>query len=268
MVYVSSMTSERAIYVESFIHTTTEQVWQRTQRPAVHQRWDVRFTTIDYLPRANDADPQQFLYATKVLPGIYVSGCGETLGERHRDDGTAYSGLRFWSDHPLSLICQGSGYWRYVPASGGVRFLTRYDYTVRWGWFGRLVDSLFFRRLFGWGTAWSFDRLRIWIEHDITPEHSLRRSLIHAAAITIIALLVAVSLAAALGAITVGMAGWSLAVIGLALAAVAVRRTHHNRPSGRRPLRRRPPKPPTAQPITHTREAHTQEAHTQEALTQ
>ncbi|MFN0090888.1 MAG: hypothetical protein ACKVWR_11560 [Acidimicrobiales bacterium] len=42
-----------------------------------------------------------------------------------------------------------------------MRFLTRYDYRPRWGRLGGLVDRWLFRPVFGWATAWSFDRLRL-----------------------------------------------------------------------------------------------------------
>lgn len=177
------------IYVETKIDASVESIWQHTQQPAVHQRWDVRFTEIDYLPAIED-EPQRFTYTTTVAPGLKVGGCGESLGERHRADGTAYSGLTFWSDNPLSLIKEGSGYWRYVPtADGPVRFLTRYDYRVRWGAFGRWVDRFIFRPLFGWGTAWSFDRLRLWIERGISPERSRDQAIVHTLAVATIAVI-------------------------------------------------------------------------------
>ena len=34
----------------------------------------------------------------------------------------------------------------------------------------------------GWATAWSFDRLRLWIEKGIDPADAMRDSLIHLAA--------------------------------------------------------------------------------------
>ena len=37
----------------------------------------------------------------------------------------------------------------------------------------------FFARLLGWATAWSFDRLRLWIERGIPPEVSQDRALIY-----------------------------------------------------------------------------------------
>jgi hypothetical protein len=78
------------------------------------------------------------------------------------------------------LIEEGSGYWKYVPTAGGVRFLTWYNYRTRFGAAGRLIDRLLFRRLIGWATAWSFDRLRLWIDRGVPPEISMRIALIHA----------------------------------------------------------------------------------------
>lgn len=169
------------LYVEARIHADLERIWNRTQDPALHQRWDRRFTRIDYAPRAA-GEPQRFSYAVRVLPGLTVSGTGISAGERRRSDGARTSALRFASADPLSLIATGQGYWRYIPVNGGVRFLTGYDYLPRWGRCGRLVDQLAFRPLMAWGTRWSFDRLRLWCERDITPERSLRNGLAEAAA--------------------------------------------------------------------------------------
>ena len=174
------------IYVETLIGTDVDELWTRTQTPSVHQRWDVRFANIDYLP-VEAGEPQRFHYSTTIAPGLQVSGGGEALGERHRADGTAYSGLKFWSGHPLSLIKEGAGYWRYVPTTHGVRFLTRYDYRVRWGMLGRALDRFIFRPIFGWGTAWSFDRLRLWIERGIEPERSRNQTAAHLVSVASVA---------------------------------------------------------------------------------
>src|SRR3954447_8735489 len=159
------------LYVETRIRADLDDLWNRTQEPAQHQRWDLRFTEIEYLPRA-EGEPQHFRYATRVLPFLTVAGTGVSAGERERPDGTRPSALRFSSPHPLSLLAEGSGYWRYVPDGDGVRFLTGYDYRPRWGVFGALADRVLFRPLIGWATAWSFDRLRLWLERGITPERA------------------------------------------------------------------------------------------------
>jgi hypothetical protein len=148
-----------------------DELWRLTQDPAQHSRWDLRFTSIEYI---GDGQPQRFSY--KLGP---IAGWGETAGERERDDGGYASALKFGSHSPASLIEKGSGYWLYLPLPGeeGIRFLTRYDYEVRWGRFGRLLDRLLVRPLIGWATAWSFDRLRLWLERGVEPERSLRAAL-------------------------------------------------------------------------------------------
>lgn len=171
--------ARQPLYVETVIRTDLDELWRRTQEPRPHQRWDLRFTRIDYLPKPDPGAPQHFRYAVRVLPGLEVDGTGVSVGERSRPDGSRTSALRFSSAHPLSLIRSGAGYWRYVPTSTGIRFLTGYDYQPGWGRLGALADRPF-RRLMGWGTAWSFDRLRLWLERGVPPEASLRRALLDA----------------------------------------------------------------------------------------
>ncbi|MFI9647455.1 hypothetical protein ACIHAA_14330 [Streptomyces sp. NPDC052040] len=160
------------LYVETHIRGGLDELWAHTQDPALHRRWDFRFSEIDLLPGA-EGEPRRFRYATRVLPFLTVAGTGVSAGEKTRPDGTRTSALRFSSGHPLSLIAEGSGYWRYVPDGDGVRFLTGYDYRPRWGAFGGLADRLVLRPLMGWATAWSFDRLRLWVERGVTPERAL-----------------------------------------------------------------------------------------------
>lgn len=169
----------KGIYVETRIRGSLDELWERTQQPHVHQRWDLRFSTIDYLPKPDSAHPQQFRYATRIGFGMNICGTGETVGQRDLSDGRRTSALRFQSDDPKSLIATGSGYWQYLPESDGVRFLTWYDYQTRFGLPGRLFDRLVFRPVMGWATAWSFDRLRLWIERGIEPEAARRASLWH-----------------------------------------------------------------------------------------
>lgn len=159
-----------------------DDLWDRTQDPAQHQRWDMRFGTIEYLTKDEDGT-QRFTYATSVAPGLSIGGTGESLGDRNRPDGTRWSGLKFWAADQRSIIDAGAGYWRYVPTDDGVRFLTRYDYRPRWGRLGEVVDKYLFRPLFGWATAWSFDRLRLWLEEEVPPERSRDLAIAHATAI-------------------------------------------------------------------------------------
>lgn len=172
-----------SLFVEIEIRAPVDQVWERTQTPDLHQRWDLRFSEINYLPRPDPQLPQRFLYSTRIGFGARVSGEGESVGTRGAPGEQRVSALRFWSEDPKSLIREGSGYWKYISCdAGATRFLTRYDYEVRFGAIGRLVDRWGFRPLLGWATAWSFDRLRLWIEKGIDPAISMRRWLIYLAA--------------------------------------------------------------------------------------
>jgi uncharacterized membrane protein YphA (DoxX/SURF4 family) len=178
----STSNGQPGIYVEILIRGSVDRLWQLTQDPALHQRWDLRFHRISYLPRANSSVPQRFLYETRIGFGLAILRTGETLGQKSSGNDETTSALKFASDDPKSLIRDGSGYWRYIPTSDDVRFLTWYDYEVRFGVFGRLLDRFAFRPLIGWATAWSFDRLRLWIELGQSPETSLALSLIHGVA--------------------------------------------------------------------------------------
>jgi len=171
-----------SIYVEIRMRAALEELWRFTQSPDLHARWDLRFTSIEYCPRAAEAAPQQFLYTTRVGFGIAIEGQGETVGTRDDGQGGRSSALRFWSGDPKSLILEGSGYWKYISSDGGVRFLTLYDYRTRFGALGRLADRVAFRPLLGWATAWSFDRLRLWLDKGIEPSVSMQRSVVHAVA--------------------------------------------------------------------------------------
>lgn len=168
--------SAAGIYVEIQIRGDIEDVWQRTQDPSLHERWDLRFSEITYCPRAGEHLPQQFTYRTRIGFGMRIAGKGESTGSHSAPNGPRTSALSFWSDDRKSLIREGSGYWRYVPTGGVIRFLTWYDYRVRFGWLGRLIDMVAFRPLIGWATAWSFDRLRLWIERGIDPQSAIRQA--------------------------------------------------------------------------------------------
>jgi hypothetical protein len=162
------------VYVETRIEAPIETLWEYTQTPHLHQQWDLRFSEISYLSKEKEEDRQKFLYRTAIGFGISIAGEGESYGTRERD-GIRTSTLKFGTDQRLSLIREGSGFWRYVPDGEGVIFLTQYDYRTRYGGAGRLLDRLVFRPLMGWATAWSFDALKLWLEKGIHPASSLYR---------------------------------------------------------------------------------------------
>lgn len=96
-----------SIYVEIRMRAAMDELWRFTQSPDLHARWDLRFTSIEYCPRAGEAAPQRFLYATRVGFGIAIEGEGETVGTRDDGRGSRSSALRFWSGDPKSLILEG-----------------------------------------------------------------------------------------------------------------------------------------------------------------
>ncbi|MEV1144690.1 SRPBCC family protein [Micromonospora sp. NPDC049799] len=226
----------RAIYVETRVDAPVEHVWRATQDPGAHRRWDARFGRIDPVPGST---PARFRYATTVVPGVSVGGWGVHVGERSRPDGTRTSALRFGSDDPRSLIAVGSGYWRYVPGPAGVRFLTGYTYTPRWGPLGRLVD-LAFRPAFGWATAWSFDRLRLWLEHGVPPERA-RRNAVREVAVRLLGVV-------SVGLLAGGAGRMPAAVTVLAASLVVVVLPPHPHTPAARRCRRRPPDRLAARP--------------------
>ena len=168
-----------SIYVEINIRASMDDLWAKTQTPGLHERWDLRFTKIEYLPRPDDSQPQRFLYSTRIGFGLNISGEGETIGTHDDKNGSRASALKFWSDDSKSIIREGSGYWKYIPTKDGIKFLTWYDYSTRFGTIGRGFDAVIFRPLMGWATAWSFDRLRLWLEKNIEPSLALQRSIIY-----------------------------------------------------------------------------------------
>src|SRR5579864_1239960 len=176
------MARHPGIYVEILIRGSVDEIWRHSQLPDLHKLWDLRFTTIDYLPRPSENEPQRFRYSTRIGLGLKIEGEGESTATREDSTGLRTSALKFWSCDPKSLIKEGSGYWQYIPVPGGTRFLTWYDYRTRFGAPGRLIDRLLFRPLIGWATAWSFDRLRLWIDRGIPPQVTGRMAWIHALA--------------------------------------------------------------------------------------
>jgi hypothetical protein len=186
------------IHVAVTTRADVEHLWALTQDPGVHSRWDLRFGRI--VPTT----PGAFTYRR-----FGVSGTGTHAGERRSADGGATSALTFACANPLSPIEVGSGYWRYRPLVLGTSFETGYDYTCRYP----VLDRLF-RPAMAWGTAWSFDRLRLWADRGVLPELSLALALLEVAARLATVLAVVLALAAVGAA---AAAAGALAVVGLLL---------------------------------------------------
>jgi hypothetical protein len=158
----------KPIYVELPIEADIDEVWKMTQTPTLHEQWDMRFSSITYLPKKTADEPQSFIYETRIGFGICVSGWGKSVGIHNKTDGSRTSSLHFGTEQKISPIIEGKGYWKYIPNRSGTTFLTQYDYQMRNGMFGHFVD-FFFRPIMGWGTALSFDVLKRWIEKGELP---------------------------------------------------------------------------------------------------
>lgn len=157
--------------METSIRAGVDAVWDATQHPAQHERWDVRFSRISPTG-TTPAGASTFRYERRT-PLHTVRGCGVSIGEKQGPDGGRTSALRFHTADRLSPISAGRGYWRYVPDDHVTVFITGYDYTPGWG-----PLDVFVRPLLGWATAWSFDRLRIWLETGVPPERWPLRSVL------------------------------------------------------------------------------------------
>ncbi|WP_025784397.1 DoxX-like family protein [Sporosarcina sp. D27] len=157
----------KPIYVEIPIDVPLQRVWEASQDPDLHVQWDLRFSSIHYLPKEDD-QPQRFTYTRTVGPFITVEGWGESSGSAYLNDGSRSSSLHFGTDQKISPIREGRGYWKYEPMEEGTKFLTQYDYKTSFGKAGELIDRLF-RPLMGYATALSFDVLKRWIERGEAP---------------------------------------------------------------------------------------------------
>ena len=165
---------KKPIYVEIDIDSTIDQVWNYTQQPHLHEQWDLRFTTITYNAKENENAPQTFTYETRIMPGLKVSGWGESKGTHEKVSGVKTSSLHFGTSQRISPIKEGKGYWKYIPDNKRVTFLTQYDYDVRFGLIGQLFDQMF-RPVMGWATALSFDVLARWLQTGERPNTQYRR---------------------------------------------------------------------------------------------
>jgi len=150
------------VIVEAQIAAPVELVWERTQEPALHQGWDLRFDEIGYLPRADARGFRELEYRTRIGFGLFLRGVGRYLSSTRGQR----SSFEFDSDDWKSLIAFGRGVWLYQPNPAGTFFKTVYDYRVRHGALGRAVDSALFRPLIQLATEWSFETLRRWCEGD------------------------------------------------------------------------------------------------------
>ncbi|WP_252503852.1 DoxX-like family protein [Sporosarcina sp. Marseille-Q4943] len=165
---------KKPIYVEIEIDSHIDDVWDASQDPDLHSQWDLRFSSITYLPK-KDGEPQMFTYKRSVSPLLTVEGWGKSTGTFNKGDGTRSSSLHFGTDQWVSPIKEGKGYWKYEPQQKGTKFLTQYDYDANFGSIGKAFDAFVFRPIIGWGTALSFDVLKRWLEKGESPRSQYYR---------------------------------------------------------------------------------------------
>ncbi|BDH61299.1 membrane protein [Lysinibacillus sp. PLM2] len=164
----------KPVYVEITIDTDMDLLWRATQTPNLHEQWDLRFSSITYLPKKEN-EPQHFSYKRSLGFGQEIEGWGITVGSYDGKNGERTSSLHFGTDNAISPISEGKGYWKYIPKGNTITFLTQYDYDANFGKLGRWLDRLLFRPLIGWGTALSFDVLKRWLEKGETPSSQYLR---------------------------------------------------------------------------------------------
>lgn len=152
----------RKIVVEAIIPTSVELVWERSQVPALHTAWDIRFNHIAYLDEVDDRGYHLMDYRTNIALGITIQGYGRYLSNSEH----SHSSFEFDSDDWKSIIRNGRGIWLYRSCPGGTLFKTVYDYDVRHRWIGRLLDAMIFRSLLQLATEWGFETLRQWCAGD------------------------------------------------------------------------------------------------------
>lgn len=224
----------KPLYVEIRIRTAMERVWELSQDPEAHPRWDLRFSRIFAVDR-DEKGQVRFRYEFR-LPLHTIKGTGTSLGHRHRADGQATSVLKFDTADWLSPIGPGSGYWRYIPTDDGLRFITGYNYQPGMGFLGRALDAGVIRPALGWATAVSFDRLRLLAESELDPKTARNRWFLDAGARTSGLLLAGGLFRRAVAQQSIGTAALGAA----AVLAAAATPSHWSVPRASRCLRRAP----------------------------
>lgn len=226
--------ARKPIYVEIRMRAALERVWELSQNPEAHPRWDLRFSRI--IPVDQDEQGQLRFRYEFLLPMHTIRGTGTSLGHRHRADGQATSVLKFDTSDWLSPIGPGSGYWRYIPTDDGLRFITGYNYQPGMGCVGKALDARIIRPVLGWATAISFDRLRLWAESDVDPQDSRNRWILDAGSRAGALLLAGGLLRRAVAQHSLGTAALGAAAVLASLATPA----HWSVPRAGRCLRRAP----------------------------
>jgi hypothetical protein len=139
-------------YAAILIHADIDLVWRYTQDPALQTQWDLRLSSLRYLPRPDRREPQRFVFGT--LLGL--EGEGEIVGMCSDDAGVRTVQLRYGlATHEAWAI------WQYVPVDEGVWLLTRVGF--------RSPLRGLLEPVMTWTTARSLERLRRLVERANSP---------------------------------------------------------------------------------------------------
>src|SRR5258708_8439299 len=152
----------RKIVVEAIIPAPVDVVWGRSQVPEQHTGWGIRLNHIAYLDRPDDRGYHLMDYRTNIALGVTIQGYGRYLSNSEH----SHSSFEFDSDDWKSIIRNGRGIWLYRSCTGGTLFKNVYDYDVRHGWLGRVLDPALFRTPLQLATARGFEKLRHWHGRD------------------------------------------------------------------------------------------------------
>lgn len=166
------MKKANKIIVEAIIPCEVETLWERSQEPGLHMRWDIRFSHIKYTDELDEKGFQLMDYRTKIGFGLEIKGTGRYL----QNTPLKHSTFEFESDDWKSIIKIGRGIWQYKPCAEGTYFRTVYDYETNYGFFGALVDRILFRPMMQLATEWSFETLRRWCVSDVADDSKFQIS--------------------------------------------------------------------------------------------
>ncbi len=91
-----SRLKRKPVYVEIEINTQMEKLWTATQTPEMHEQWDLRFSSITYLPKKEN-EPQHFTYKRSLGFGQKIEGWGISTGTQEGKNGATNIGITFWN---------------------------------------------------------------------------------------------------------------------------------------------------------------------------
>ncbi|MCB1159092.1 MAG: hypothetical protein H7A25_13585 [Leptospiraceae bacterium] len=168
------------IFLEIRIRAPIEKV-REAIHPTHQSNWDLRFSRI-FIREQTEEQREKGIFTFSFVRSIFgrffqLSGYGE-IEEKEGENGEIYSTLNFGSEDSHCPIRRGKGYHLLIPETeNSTLFRTEFQYRPRYGKLGFLFDILLFRHILKFVTAYSLDRLKIYLEKEIPPSLSLKRSM-------------------------------------------------------------------------------------------